>query len=189
MTRRRAWMLCAFVIVLTGTSSRAGASEDIIAMNDASPLSVDEMDSLRGGFVDPTGMLYQFAVDVRTTLNGIPVFSRSVVVAPSQLTGELQAMSTANVNNAAPTVNVNAINNGRGVNITDAAGNQITAINQTAAGAPTSIILNTTNNQSVTQTVDLSLILHNTAMLTNFIHNSAQGAASAQRNALRSLGF
>ena len=107
---------------------------------DAPALSTHEMGELRGGFMDPTGLLYNFTVNVQTALNGAQIFTRSIVVAPD-LNGQLQATATANLiaQNIPSNLLVNLIGNGQGVNITNAisAANAETAAAATTASAQT----------------------------------------------------
>ena len=70
---------------------------DYIALADAVPLSSDEMGNLRGGFIDPTGLIYNFAVNVQTALNGAEVFTRSLNISPSGPNGQMQATSTSSL--------------------------------------------------------------------------------------------
>jgi len=160
-----------------------------IVLADATPLSLSEMENLRGGFADPSGLIYQFAVDVKTLLNGSEVFSRSIVVAPSN--GQLQATTASNLapNNSAGGLSISMLGNGAGIIVTDANGNSTTALSQTANGTPASIILNTGSGRNLTQSVNISLTLQNMTSIMNFLHTATQGAAMAQHSSIRALGF
>jgi hypothetical protein len=163
---------------------------DELMVADAAPLSADQMDQARGGFADPSGLIYRFSVDVQTALNGSEVFTRSLTVMPG-INGQFQATTSANVigANIPAGLNVAMIGNGSGVRVTDAAGNVTTVFNQTAAGVPSSIILNNANNRTISQTVNLNLVLPNLSTIMNFVHASLPSAAMAQQNAVRGLGF
>ncbi len=167
---------------------------DMVAMIDAEmPLSSSDMDSLRGGFADPRGLFYNFAVNVQTQVNGATIFSRALTVMPSAATGQLEA--TANMDlmpqNLPSGLGLSMVGNGNGVLITNPNGSHTTVLNQTAGGAPASIIMNTMNGQNIKQTVTVGLTLHNMATIMNFVHNAsiAQVGALAQHSSIRNLGF
>ena len=164
---------------------------DYVGVAEATPLSLGEMENMRGGFADPSGLVYRFAVNVQTLLNGIEVFTHSLVVAPSVSTGQLQATATTNFSpsNTPSGLNINMIGNGIGVVVTDSSGRSTTAMNQTANGAPASIIMNTGNDRNITQSVNVNLTLQNMTSIMNFIHTTSQVGAMTQHSALRSLGF
>lgn len=165
-----------------------GGDEDIITLADADPLTDEEMQDLRGGFVDPTGLIYRFAVNVETALNGSPVFTRSLTVSPSGKSGALQASSSANLlpQNIPPNLAVAMIGNGEGIQVSDENGTT-TIMNQNAAGVPSSIILNPSSNRAISQTVGMALTLRNTNMST--FATAARNAAQSARTATRTLGF
>jgi hypothetical protein len=164
-------------------------AEEKIVVADAAPLSTDEMNTVRGGFADPTGMIRLFFVNVKTQLNGSTVFERSLVVAPSS-TGQLQASANNDMitQNVPASFTVNMLGNGNGVSVTNAAGTT-TILNQTTSGAPSSIIFNSASDRNVAQSVNLSLILQNTAAMTSNIRNANQAAAMAQHSAVRGIGL
>lgn len=167
------------------------ADDERIVLADATPLSLSEMQDIRGGFIDPTGLIYNFAVNVRTAMNGAEIFSRSIVVAPTGIHGNLQATTVANVSpqNVPDTMSVSMIGNGKGVSIVDhASGKHTTVYNQTAGGAPASIVMNTTSNQNIAQTVDVTLTLKGLAQVAGFFRASAQ-AAIMQHMGKHPLGF
>lgn len=177
--------------MLETVSQDPGEQLDRVAMTDAMPLSSDEMSDLRGGFVDPTGLIYNFSVNVQTALNGADVFTRSINLS-SGPNGQLQASSVSNLvpGNVPTGLNVGVIGNGSGVSVTNATGGITTILNQTATGAPASIIVSTGSNLNVTQTVSATLTLQNLATITNFLHTTVgQTATMAQHTALRSIGF
>ena len=164
-------------------------AEDKMIVADAAPLSSDDMNTVRGGFADPSGMIWRFSVNVQTQLNGSTVFERSLVVAPSS-TGQLQASANNNVitQNIPASFSVNVIGSGNGVTVTNAAGTT-TILSQTASGVPSSIIFNSASDRNVSQSVNLSLTLQNTAAITSNIRNANQSAAMAQHSAIRGLGL
>jgi hypothetical protein len=192
-------MLFIFGLLVTGwTTGNAQAAEtpdasapDTMEMADATPLSADQMGQTRGGFADPGGLIYNFAVDVQTAVNGAEVFSRSLSVSPG-INGQLQATSSGGLvpQNLPTGMNISVIGNNAGLKIANSAGQVTTTImNQTAAGVPSSIIINTGNNQMITQTVGLNLTLPNMATIMSYVHASIPPAALIQQSNLRSIGI
>ena len=167
------------------------SGDRVVMLYGEKPMSLSEMSETRGGFVDVSGLIRDFTVNVHTALNGAMIFSRSLVVAPSPETGQFAASATSNVisQNVPTDVIVSEINKGAGVTIIDPAGQQTTILNQTDAGAPASVVMNTASQQNITQTVDVVLTLKNMATVMNYVHNSTQSAAMVQNNAMRSLRF
>ncbi len=164
---------------------------DSIDVADIKPMSDSDMDNLRGGFVDPTGLIYRFSIDVQVALDGSKIYSRSFTLAPTGPSNQLQATSTTNL--AAQTIpnnlNVNLLNNGSGLIITDAKGHTTSVLNQTSAGAPASIIINTADNRTISQSVKVSLTTQNTPFLANSQLTNSIGSALAQHSVLHSIGF
>jgi len=168
------------------------ADLDRVALADAAPLSQDEMSDLRGGFIDPTGLIYNFSVNVQTALNGANVFTRSIDLSSVGPNGQLQASTSSTIlpNNIPTGLNVGVIGNGSGVTVTNANGAVTTIMNQTAAGAPASIIVSTGSNLNVTQMVNATLTLQGLGAITNFLHGTVgQTAQLVQHVAMRSIGF
>ena len=165
------------------------ASERIV-LAEATPLTSSEMQDMRGGFIDPSGLIYNFAVDVQTALNGVAVFTRSLTISPSGSGGQFQAAAHASLlpKNFPSNFNVTMIDNGKGVTVTDTSGNSSTVLNQSASGAPTSVIMNTSSNTNLSQSVNVTLTLKNVSSVMNFVHATTQ-AAMGQHAAMRSLGF
>ena len=165
-------------------------STERILLADANPLSSVEMNELRGGFIDPTGLIINFAVNVQTDLNGAQIFTKSFTITPSGPNGALQGVGNTNLisKNAPGNLNVGLIGNGTGILITNPNGQMTTVLNQTAAGTPSSIVMNTANNTNIAQSVAVSLALKNLSSVSNYVHTVTQSAL-AQRTALRSLGF
>jgi hypothetical protein len=190
MQQHVAPVLAAAATLTAPEAVTAPITGNFLILADAAPLSLDDMDGLRGGFSDPSGMIFNFAVDVQTALNGTQVFSRSLVVSPGA-GGQLQATNTGGLlpSNLPTNITFTALSNGTGVTATDANGTTTTILNQTAAGAPASIIMNTASNRTVTQSVTVSLTLQNLGPLMNFLHTASPGAALAQSAGGRALGF
>ena len=134
---------------------------DRIALADISPLSSDDMENLRGGFVDPTGLLFNFSVNVQTAIDGAEVYTKSITVNTSGLNGQIQTAVTNSLqqNNMPTGLTIGAISGGSGVTVSNASGTVATVLSQTAAGAPASIILNTSSNINLSQTVTAALSL------------------------------
>jgi hypothetical protein len=167
----------------------APVSERIVVA-DATPLTLEEMQNIRGGFMDPTGLIYNFAVNVQTAINGAEIFSRSITVSPSGLGGQLAATASSNLfpQNLPSNFSVSMIGNGNGIVVNNTANGTTTALNQTASGVPASIVLNTSNNSNIAQTVSLALTLKNLSSVMNLAHLTIPPAL-AQNGALRGLGF
>jgi hypothetical protein len=161
-----------------------------VVLAEADPLSTGEMGALRGGFIDPTGLILNFAVNVQTDINGAQIFTRSFTVSPLSSTGALQAVANANLlpKNLPANLSLGLIGNGQGVAITNPNGQTTTVLNQTATGAPASIVLNTSNNTTIAQSVAVTLALKNLSSISNFARSATQSAL-AQHTALRGLGF
>jgi hypothetical protein len=179
--------LCAFPFAAHADEQ---AVEERIVLAEATPLSSEEMQDLRGGFIDPTGMIYNFSVNVKTALDGSEVFTRSLNVSPSGPGGQFQATTNANLmpQNFPSNVSVSMIGNGNGVAVTDAAGQRTTILNETASGAPASIILNTHDDRNIAQTVNLTLTLKNMASSMN-LSRAANQSSMVQRFSGHGLGF
>lgn len=164
--------------------------EDRIVLAEALPLRESEMKNIRGGFMDPTGLIYNFAVNVRTALEGVEVFTRSLMLSPSGANGHLQAVGHSSV---FPTgipegLNLRLMGGGAGLSVTDASGKHTTVLNQTAAGVPTSIVLNTRNDVNLAQSVDMTLTLSSLHGLASRINASVR-AGLFQRTSIRPLGY
>jgi hypothetical protein len=174
----------------TGLASSALDAERVV-FSDATPLSDKEMQNLRGGFIDPTGMIVSFAVDIRAALDGAEIFTRSFNVSrPDHHSAELQMTTQSAVltQNVPSNVNVSMIGEGKGIRVTDASGNRTTILNQTSAGAPSSIIFNTSDNTNITQTVNMSLTLNNMSSIMDFAKTAAHGIRVPTAG-MRFLGF
>ena len=178
-----------FLLCAAQTMAQTPDGEIVLAAADTR-LSADEMENLRGGFADPSGLIYRFAVDVQTTLEGARIFSRSLVVTPTGA-GQFQAATAATAahENLPANVTMNVLSNGTGVLLTDESGQKTTVINQTAGGAPTSIIANTASNREIAQSVNVTLTLQSMKAVSEFSRAATQSATFVQHTAMRALGF
>lgn len=157
-----------------------------ITIADATELTPGEMQRLRGGFIDPTGLIYSFAVNVQTALNGTEVFTRQVVVSPGT-GGEFQG--SVNNNLLARNVDgmrVSIIKNGAGVTAVDRNGLTTTLLNETETGIPSSIVINNGNDRNIAQSVEMTLKLNSIA--STFAQTRA-AANVARRATMHDLGF
>jgi hypothetical protein len=164
--------------------------EEPMVLVEAKQLTTDEMQNIRGGFIDPTGMIFNFAVNVRTALNGMEIFTRSLTISPSGPHGHFEATNnTALVQPNIPSnLSANVIGSGTGVTITDTSGNTTTVLNESAGGVPSSIVFNTSSDRDIAQSVAMTLTLKNVPAFAAFSHTAAQSAL-AQSASMRSLGF
>ncbi len=160
-----------------------------IVIAEARLLAPDEMQELRGGFIDPTGLIYKFAVNVQTALNGAEIFTRTITVSPTfdkhlQATTET-ALNSSNIPN---NFNVLVLREGQGVSISNEDGGHSIVLNQTPGGPPISAILNTMNDSTIKQSVNMSLTINEMTPIMNSLRTSI-GAALEQNSALRSVGL
>ncbi|MDX9690330.1 MAG: hypothetical protein RBT70_07715 [Alphaproteobacteria bacterium] len=148
-----------------------------------------DMGDVRGGFIDPTGMIFRFAVDIKSQIDGALMFVRSLVLQhtdsihdsvqqavneslpKSQGNSGFVASSSSEViqENIPHGTEVKVMENGSGLVISNSQG-QTTFINQTSAGAFSNVIMNTADNRIITQTMNIDLVLQN---MTNVINNVA----------------
>jgi len=179
------------ILSLSSTSYATDFEEDRITFAEAEPLSHEEMQGLRGGFIDPTGIFYNFAVNVRTSLEGIEIFSRNIFVSAAESTGgrlhgtSTASLSTEDLSNA---LAVSMLDRGSGITVRDTKGNTAMILNETSRGVPSSIIMNTTSDLNIAQSVGLTLTLKDQSSLTALSQATVR-AALAQRSALHMLGF
>lgn len=165
--------------------------DDNVLLTGAKRISDKDMDNMRAGFIDPSGMIYRFAVDVKTQIDGAITFVRSIVMMPD-INGHLSATSNTQFGNSNMQNGVvaNVINNGRGVSVSDSKG-KTTVLNQTDSGALASIVLNSADNRLITQSMDINIVLQ--GVQTAMIH--ANGGALSSINGLmqgarmHNLGF
>lgn len=148
-----------------------------------------DMGDVRGGFIDPTGMIFRFAVDIKSQIDGALMFVRSLVLQHTDTIHEavqqsvhaslpksegssgLVASSSSEViqENIPQGTDVKVMENGSGLVISNSQG-QTTLINQTEAGAFSNVIMNTADNRIITQTMNIDLVLQN---MTNVINSVA----------------
>jgi hypothetical protein len=164
--------------------------DDEIVMADAEVLDASDMEETRGGFIDPTGLIFRFAVDVRTRVDGIVSYARSLVLQPG-LSGHLQATTSAQIQQAPnlPSGTIaNIINEGKGIVVDDDNG-KTTILNQTDTGAFANVIMNAANNRVVSQTMDINIVLKNLPNLHS--HHGGRGGFSPldQSMSTRSMRF
>ena len=154
--------LVAGLIMLMGLpfhGASAMAALDDVAMEGGRSLSNGEMDELRAGFMDPSGHLFRFAIDVHSMVDGTLMFVRSLVLQVGRH-GQFEATASNQVlpQNLPAGMTANVVDNGAGVVVSDKNGNS-TLLNQTANGALASVILNTANNRNLSQTMDINIVL------------------------------
>jgi hypothetical protein len=89
--------LCGFPLSGWAALPEGAPVSEQIVVADATPLTLEEMQDIRGGFMDPTGLIYNFAVNVQTAINGAEIFSRSITVSPSGIGGQWTATASANL--------------------------------------------------------------------------------------------
>jgi hypothetical protein len=167
-----------------------GLPDNEIVLAEADVLPASEMEETRGGFRDPSGFIYRFAVDVRTHVNGAVSYARSLVLEPGA-NGQLHATSTAQIQEA-PNLPVGTIakiiENGKGIEVNDSSG-KTTVLNQTQSGSIASVITNTANNRVISQTMDINIILKNIPNLIANGRNLGNVSAFAQGIRGRAMGI
>lgn len=134
--------------------------EDTIILAEAKVVRDRDLGEMRGGFVDPTGLIFKFAVDVQSQVNGALAYVRSLVL-QADGAGQMQASSSSNVmqQNLPSGTTASVVNNGAGIVISSQEGQQTTMINQAANGAITNVVLNTANDMNISQVVNIDLVL------------------------------
>lgn len=80
------------------------------------------------------------------------------------------------------------IGDGSGVLVTDTNGSGTKILNQTASGAPASIILNATSSNNVAQTVNMTLTLKNMSSIIDFARTTVHAVPAPTAN-MHFLGF
>ncbi len=162
---------------------------DCIVISEAKQLALEEMQEVRGGFIDQTGLIYNFAVNVRTALNGAEVFTRTLTVSPA-LDKHLQATTATSLltENIPKDLSVNIVGEGKGLSVANAEGGHALILNQTPKGLPISAVLNTLSNSDINQTISLTLKLNQIPPLINIL-SSSLGTALEQNTALHTLGL
>ena len=134
---------------------------DEIQIADAQPISNDEMGELRAGFIDPTGLLFRFAVDVKSQIDGALMFVRSLVL-ETGARGHYTATASSQVmpENLPAGTTASVIDKGAGVVVSSDQG-KTTLLNQPSSTSFASVIVNQADNRVVSQTVNIDLVLQN----------------------------
>ncbi len=161
MRKLAAVLLTSTMLSFTPLAAQASLIEpdDNISML-SETIPAEEMAGLSGGFIDASGFIIRFAVDVRAQIDGALLFLRSFVL--DQVNGKLQAtddsfkLLSENLPNGSQAA---VVNDGGGVIITNAQGDQTVVLNENAKGLPSSIVNNTANGLNLSQTVALDLTL------------------------------
>jgi hypothetical protein len=171
-----------------------------------------DMGQVRGGFFDPTGLIFRFAVDIKSQIDGALMFVRSLVLQHTDTIHDsvqqsvqaslpkseapdsgLVASSSSEViqQNIPQGTEVKVMENGSGLVISNSQG-QTTLINQTAEGAFSNVIMNTADNRIITQTMNVDLVLQNMTNVINSvadIRNRMAPAGLSQISHMHTIGF
>lgn len=166
------------------------SSDDVVQLAEAQIVPLTEMDTMRAGFIDPTGLIFRFAVDIRSRIDGALLFARSIVLQRHQNNDALQAVNntvpsskelhiTSNtqqlVEQNIPEGNMaKVLGNGAGIVLSDAKGGQTAILNQVSSGAFSSVITNTADYRAISQTLNIDIVLQNI--------QTSMGSLSALRN-------
>jgi len=173
------------------TAQQVPSSADEIVIADAIALSPHDMEETRAGFIDPTGYLVKFAVDVKTQIDGALTFVRSMVLQPDA-SGQFQTTASSQVmpQNLPEGTTARITANGTGAVVTSSQG-ITTVLTQGANGSIANIIFNTANNRDITQTMNLDLVLRNVnaALGPIGLHNLNAPAGLNQGAHMHTLGF
>ena len=148
--------------------------DDQLIMADAGIVSAQDMGEMRGGFIDASGFIYKFAVDVKSHIDGALMFVRSLVLETGHNGHGFQVASTSQVmtENLPQGATADVLKNGAGVVVSSDEG-KTTMINQPSSGIFSSVILNAADNRNISQTVNIDLVLQNV--------NNSLGQLSALR--------
>lgn len=137
--------------------------EDHLSFAEAELVSAQDMGEMRAGFIDPTGLIFKFAVDVKSHIDGALMFVRSLVLEPMKGSHEMQIVtnnSQAMPENLPQGTAVDVIKSGAGVVVSNENG-KTTIINQPSSGIFSNVILNSANNRDISQTMNIDLVLQN----------------------------
>lgn len=157
------------------------SSDDEVSFDQAQLVPASEMAEMRGGFIDPSGLIFRFAVDVKSQIDGVLTFVRSLVLQANEITGQMHAESKAELvtEPSLPSgTTAHIVNDGAGVVVKHEQGQQTTVINQAASGAITNVVMNTADNVQVAQTINIDLVLQNVGDLVGQV-SAARGMVSA----------
>lgn len=113
------------------------------------PLSMDELEGLRGGYVTVDGVTFDFGANVRTYVSGELALETRLGMTPDGLTTEVTQSGQPGVT---------YLPGGAGLEIRDATG-VTTVSNGLLSGQLRSVITNTGNDRDVRQNVDVQLTL------------------------------
>lgn len=166
--------------------------KDEVVLAEAQILPDKEMAELRAGFIDPTGFIYKFAVDVQSHVNGALMFVRSLVLQPG-LNGHFEATKNTQLlaENLPDNTKADVLDQGAGVVLTSEEG-KTTLLNQTSNHSFTNVILNTANNRIVSQTMNIDLVLQNMKIImahVSSIKNINAPTGLHQLSRMHTVGF
>jgi|GEM_PF-1750475 len=171
-----------FVATLAAGSLSCGSAaaldlDDNLDMAEAKLVSDKEMGMLRGGFFGK-GWFVRFGMDVQTHIDGIVEYVRKFVMMPDA-SGNLVATSSSQLETGTLPADMTAqvIDDGHGVVVSDSKGTT-TALNQTESGVIASIVTNTADGRTVSQTVNIDLVLHNVHASLSHINASGFGSVN-----------
>ena len=173
------------IFMLGGTApAHAKTIKDSLGSNKihlagAERVAKKDLAEMRAGFINPAGFIFKFAVDIKSQIDGTLAFVRSLVV-QADVNGSFQTTDTTHiVEQPLPTgTTATVLEGGTGVVVSNGEGQQTTIINQ-AADNFTSVILNTIDNQNISQTVNIDIVLQNLAPIMNQLTNLKNALAPA----------
>lgn len=166
--------------------------EDHIIMAEASVVSSQDMGEMRAGFMDASGLMFKFAVDIKAQVDGALMFVRSLVLETVKSGGFHVASSSQVMPENLPTgTSVDVVNNGAGVVVSGDEG-KTTMLNQPSNGVFSNVILNAANNRDIAQTMNIDLIVQD--VKNNFgqfsaLKNMNLPSSLFQSSNLRSIGL
>ena len=176
------------------TQTEMFAPEDSVQLAEARIVSDAELGVMRAGFIDPTGMIYRFAVDVESQIDGALTFVRSLVLQPDGANGQMAATTSSQlVAGALPEgTTAQVVNGGEGVLMTSQDGRYTALFNRGSSGNIANVIFNTADNRNISQTVNIDIALQNVSAVMGQL--SALGNVNAAANMYQSsrmhtLGF
>jgi hypothetical protein len=134
---------------------------DEILVAEADVVSNGEMAEMRAGFIDPSGLLFRFAVDVKSQIDGALMFVRSLVLETTS-PGHYTASANNQVINENLPVGTTAavIDNGAGVVVSSEKGTT-TLMNQPSSSSFASVVVNQASDVVVSQTMNIDLVIQN----------------------------
>jgi hypothetical protein len=197
MSVRRGMLTVALgaILVVGGARRALAETETSDAFAGAEPVAAADLETERAGFVTAAGITFDFGATVKTTVDG-----QLALVSTLQLNSMSQVTQTTWVNpaltnatviqpgdgqslSALTGLSVDGVQNANGVVLKN--GNGVTAV--LADVSPTSIqslVLNTANGQTISETTTVNLTLPNfAAMQTQFVQS---GLVSGLNSSIRS---